>query len=134
MSEITEKQCSGPNSCGLVKSISEFGIQKSAPDGYRYKCKTCTAVDGAIYRKNNFDKISTSNKKKYRVKYHDPVHGHKNMIKRREYEAEYRKNNPDIIVKSRLRNKEKAAIQAIRDVYEKKMQLVRRGSLVSGLS
>lgn len=110
MSKIIEKLCTGP--CGLVKPLSEFSVQRHGPLGRRPRCKVCTSKDDVIYRQNNSEKLRKSRKTQHDAKYKDPIHGPENLRKRREYESEYRKNNPDIIAQSRLRHKEKAAIQA----------------------
>ena len=41
--------------CNEIKSISEFGVDKSRKDGLRYNCKRCVE----IYLEDNKDKIKT---------------------------------------------------------------------------
>ena len=109
MSEIKEKKCTG---CKMVKALLDFSIQRNGRFGRRTKCKVCISQDNLIYRKNNSEKCKQSSRDSYNKKYNDPVHGLENKKIRNKYNRKYCKENPDIIAKSRLRNKEKAEIQA----------------------
>lgn len=51
--------------CGINKSLTEFGKDKSYKDGYNTQCKECRKIYTAQQREKHKDKIN----QKYREKY-----------------------------------------------------------------
>jgi len=54
MTALPEKRCS---TCGIIKNIEQFSLQKDNRDGRRSQCKECTAH----YRKDNPVLVQTAN-------------------------------------------------------------------------
>lgn len=58
--ENVTKYCSG---CSQIKDITDFGIDNSEKDGYRYQCKVCRNAKQREYARNNKDLIKERNAK-----------------------------------------------------------------------
>jgi hypothetical protein len=85
-----EKKCT---KCGEVKSLDEFGNDKSSKDGKQFRCKICNKE----YRKKNKEKI-----KEYKKEYYSK-NKEKIKVKNSENGKEYRKKNKE---KIKVKNKE----------------------------
>lgn len=89
--QITEKRCL---QCGEVKSLLLFSRNEYEKDGYRVYCKSCvslntTTVGAEAVRRRNIS---------YRTR---------NKEKLREYDRNYRKNNPDVHRAAKQRRRKK---------------------------
>lgn len=65
MTDITEKRCTG--SCGLVKPVSEFYINKRLTSGYYSKCKSCLSKDHTEWHSNNKASVLARHVTNYRA-------------------------------------------------------------------
>jgi len=54
-----KKEC---NVCKIKKNINEFHKDKTRPDGYNYKCKTCVKESSCAYRDKQKNIIKQRNK------------------------------------------------------------------------
>ena len=58
--------------CELEKSLDDFGIDKSKRSGISYRCKDCTRIATAQWKKNNPDKVRITRKQNYERKKERP--------------------------------------------------------------
>ena len=54
--------------CELEKSLDDFGIDKSKRSGISYRCKDCTRIATAQWKKDNPEKVRITRKKEYERK------------------------------------------------------------------
>lgn len=92
---MTEKLC---NKCLIVKSVSEFGKEARALNGYKPRCKKCTNEyynskyqdfkEAKLKQLKDYYKVNSDVKKEYGKKYY-----HKNKEVRQRYNREWNAKN-----------------------------------------
>lgn len=83
MSRKKEKKCRGK--CGLVKPVSEYGVEKLGRDGLKTKCKTCIREYDKDLRQRNRKAVNTRTRELFQ----------ENPNERRAINNTYRRANPD---------------------------------------
>ena len=80
--------------CELEKSLDDFGIDKSKRSGISYRCKDCTRIATAQWRKDNPEKVRITRKQNYERKKECPE-----FIERRKAYNEkwYRANSGEVL-------------------------------------
>lgn len=103
--------------CGMHKTITEFGKNKSNSDGMQSRCKECDKQLAKQYRENNKEKV----REKAKLKYHENADHYKQQF------CEYGKNNAEKIKKRKKEHYEDhkdVKLQIQKDYYEKNKEKV----------